>query len=76
MHLYLQLVAMLLLATLFQGLQLLLFRSDLCTVWSHPETGERVDAKCTISTGGILGIVATILWFASAIGCSRMAKMA
>ena len=44
LHFYLQLVATLLLATLFRGLQLLLFKSDLCTTWARSETGEQANA--------------------------------
>ncbi|KAL7535218.1 hypothetical protein ACHAXR_007620 [Thalassiosira sp. AJA248-18] len=69
-------VTLFLIATLCQGLQFLFFKSDLCNEWIHPVTEELVSSECSISTGAIFGIVATILWFTAAVGCLFMASMA
>jgi len=69
-------VALLLVATLFQGLQFLFSKSDLCNEWTHPETGVVIKGQCSLSTGGYYGITAAVLWFINAVGCSHMARIA
>ena len=53
-----------LLVTLFQGLQFLFLKSDFFVI----------DFQCEIMNDGILGVVAMLIWFITAIGCSRMAR--
>jgi len=65
-----------LLVTLFQGLQFLFLKSDLCTEWTHPDTKDMARAECSISTGAKLGVTATVLWFVTAVGCSYMTRLA
>jgi hypothetical protein len=65
----------LLIVTLFQGLQLLILKSDLCNVWTNPETLETVESDCMLSFAGNIGIASCVFWFLTAVGCSYMAKM-
>ncbi|KAL9190050.1 hypothetical protein ACHAXT_007261 [Thalassiosira profunda] len=65
--------SMFLVATLFQGLQLIFLRSDLCTEWMHPNTGETVVTDCSLAKDAKMGVAATVLWFLIAVGCGRMA---
>lgn len=62
--------------TLSQGLQFLFLKGELCNVWNVPGTMGTVVSQCTISRDGIIGITATIIWFITAVGCSRMARIA
>jgi len=73
---WLVLVTLLLLATLSQGLQFLFLKSDLCNEWTNPETSEVVTSECSLSIDGNCAIAATIFWFAIAVGCSHMARIA
>ena len=66
--------AIFLLTTLFQGLQFLFLKGDLCNEWTHPDNEYVAFGECSLSTGGYLGIASTIFWFVSAVGCSRMAR--
>ncbi|KAG7344629.1 hypothetical protein IV203_019040 [Nitzschia inconspicua] len=68
------------LATLFQGLSLLLFRSNVCDVgffsaYFSSSTVDQVDfiesVSCGLSTGSRLAISATVLWFV----CNSMVPM-
>ena len=66
-----------LLATLFQGLQFLFFKSDLCTEWEHPtDEGYTAVSDCSLATDGKLGVACTVLWFVVAVGCAQMARIA
>lgn len=70
------LCALYLFITLCQGLQFLLFKSDLCTELTLPNTNHMSSSECTLSTDGMFGITAAVFWFVTAIGCSHMARMA
>ncbi len=70
------LCAWFLLTTMFQGLQFLIMKGDMCTEWSVPgmEPPGEVISQCTIARDGFIGIAAMVTWFAIAVGCSRMAR--
>ncbi len=63
-----------LLVTVFQGLQFLIMKGDLCTKWEVP--GGAIVSQCTIARDGYIGIAATIIWFITAVGSSHMAQRA
>lgn len=80
------LAGLFLLVTLCQGFQFLIFSSRVCNEWTVPEeelytelgfvAGSVVTVECTLSTGGKLGMSATIFWFIIAVGCSHMVSKA
>jgi len=65
-----------LLVTVFQGLQFLIMKGDLCTEWTVPGTAETIKSDCTLARDGYIGIAATVIWFITAVGCSSMARTA
>jgi len=65
-----------LLVTVFQGLQFLIMKGDLCTELTIPGTVGTIISQCTLSRDGFIGIAATVIWFLTAVGCSRMAGRA
>lgn len=65
-----------LVVTLSQGLQFLFLKSDLCSVWFYKETNDVITSQCTLSSDGVKGVAATVLWFIIAAGCSHMSQRA
>ena len=67
------LCAWFLLVTLFQGLQFLFLKSDLCSPVVDPASSLEIDFQCRIISHGFMGIAATLIWFMTAVGCSHLA---
>jgi hypothetical protein len=70
------LCAWFLLVTVFQGLQFLIMKGDLCTEWKVPGTEGTIVSQCTIARDGYIGIAATVIWFITAVVSSHMAQRA
>ncbi|KAL7435866.1 hypothetical protein ACHAXH_004959 [Discostella pseudostelligera] len=70
------LCAWFLLVTIFQGLEFLIMKGDLCTKFTMPGTAEMIVSQCTIARDGFIAIAATFVWFITAVGCSHMARNA
>ncbi len=68
------LCAWFLLVTLFQGLQFLFLKNDLCGPIVDPVSSQEIDFQCRIIIHGIMGIAATLFWFMTAVGCSHLAR--
>ena len=67
-----------LLVTVFQGLQFLILKGDLCTEWTLPGSESSspgtIFSQCSIARDGYIGIAAIVIWFVIAVGCSQMAR--
>ena len=65
----------LLLTSIFQGLVLLMNHSALCNTIDHHEIDVTFESECSLSVGATQAIIACCLYFLTAIGSNRFARM-